>query len=722
MPLSPPTPCHSTPLPRTPPPKRVSFLPTPPSSSSFNLDSPSSSPALPAPPAPSPPHSFHRFRRTALPLHLKQLSDLDQLLLPSPDVLPTRTPFQNRTNALPGRRGGPTRADNDKGNRPPALSASRTASPLPQVEKKTTTTTSTAVQTSPAAPRVKEKRLSPPTTGFVASLRSSSGSEQDGQERGRRKTRFSPLPTEPVAPPSPPLSPRLAAPSEAVQLSSPPAFPSPTSRSTPPRIAHPAAPPPPVLPPSLPRSSPPPSTPGPLDTTHLAPFRYRLDGKSGKKSGNGGGGMWVELLPSSSEAGRGGGGGDIVLDSREKDGRVWVFSSSFQTVTLFCPPLSPSPSCPAPLILLNPLERFTYAKLLYNSTGKERSMEEKHTEKAYKAVEKVLRVVRSRTTWLSFPHFLTFSPSRPPIRAKLTLFSDSPSSPVSFSLTFSLPSSSMTAATSVGIYLSRSRDLLVVSLTFPPPSPSSSSSPPNGTARTERFFSRLSSLSPSSSLSRLRAFLATHLSPTPSYASNRPTGTGIDHVLAALSYACSSDLRKLVERARTAHLGALYPASVPPHSTGATEQGTAKEEADKEEKGSKETRLLVPLRCLLNLPLPPPSSPVQTGHPPQPSPPPAPSAPAGKEKDAREEERRCLPGLGWVVRRSCRRPSLRAEKEEEQEEEVEYETLFADGERVVLRVWYGYGREGGEGEEEGLRRRKVEKVEWVEVEDARGRR
>ncbi|BGP20519.1 hypothetical protein JCM10213v2_008680 [Rhodosporidiobolus nylandii] len=454
-----------------------------------------------------------------------------------------------------------------------------------------------------------------------------------------------------------------------------------------------------------------------VSTVNLAPFRIPLTfssrsrssaGSKGKeKEGEAEGEVWVELLPfpapSSSTSSSGGEGGDVLLDSRSKDGRVWLLSPSANSIALFHPP----PSAGAPLV-------FSHAKLFPASLPPVRAESEdaeaatlrKAAKRAWRAVEKVLVVVRSRTALahVLLPHPAPSLSSTLSSRARCTIFSDLPSSAASYSLSATLPS-----GVHVGVYVSPLRDLFTLSLS-PPSAPASTSSVP-AAADTKRWSTRLSSLgSPPSFASApdLEAFLLSALPPSSS-------GTAMKHLL---THALSPPFSALIARVREAHLAALAP---PPLSLSPLRQT----EQEQEREGAAEKRLISILCRALSLPRPVPPSPVAQR---------LPSSRrrqdgegAGEEEEGDEEgqeeggARRCLPGLGWIIR-SPQTQTLEggggaAGKGGKEGRGWEYEVLFLDGEHLRLRLFCEPGFRSPPSDMEA---RKSFEGGRVEVEDRHG--
>jgi hypothetical protein len=333
-------------LPRTPshpPPvlKRVAFSLL--SSSSPNLPSPTSPPS-PAPLSSLPSATYHRFR------------SLNALLDPSPAVVfSTRPPLLDCTNARP-----PPLARLSNGSNKENIAVEGVKRD-DSMKKRIPALSSIAVQTSPSVSTVQPRKEPPPAlastqASFVASLKSpeSAVEQNEEEQRGKKENTAE----EKVASPRRVLSKQPTPPQIAsTQSSPPPAVPSPALATSPS---------PSVFPPShntaflpQPRASPPCSTPpihddrlqstqhqptlkqsrpnpsSSLSTIGLSPFRYFLasrstspskspsnpssDSKQRSSEATAGTGVWIELLSH---------GGDLLLDSRTKDGRVWVVSSN----------------------------------------------------------------------------------------------------------------------------------------------------------------------------------------------------------------------------------------------------------------------------------------------------------------------------------------------------------------------------------------------------------
>ncbi|GAA5987750.1 hypothetical protein JCM11641_006518 [Rhodosporidiobolus odoratus] len=577
--------------------------------------------------------TFHRFRR------------LDELLEPSPAVrFPRSKALQKDSSPLRAGLTDSTSLATPPLSRktPPSLADKRQSPTSHQGQEKK----DGATQTSPSLARHPGSALRnaiipdsrtldrEPRQGFVAQPRRSTESISPSQSSASARSRLSYL-ASPAAThtedsnsrPPPPKAPFHGGSKDQRSRSPPlsPPFQAQAKPSIPPQPLY-AAPPPR----SLAHTSPT-TYSSPLSTIGLAPFRLALSSsaaqkaKTASKERSANRQAWVQLLPTAlrlqdrpSLARRGGGevGGDVLLDSRDRDGRVWVIRGDGSSVTLFHPPPSAPPS---PLILLHPIATFNQRQLLTLKKAEARTDGAgedllSSARKAYKAIEKVLHIVRTRTALMSFfpsfPHATlpsnspssafpsadsSFYSSDSRMKAKCTLFSDLPPSAVSFSVTFSLlltpaspgggsgasahTPSSQQESVAVGIFISPMRDMVIVSLTFPHRASSISTSPSEtprplrssytdppvplsnmSRSRTERFSARgLSRLSSSLSSSastggrNLTAFLESHLS---------PTSTLVVH--SAVGYALSAEYRAAVEKVRKGYLDATAPLPPPP--------------------------------------------------------------------------------------------------------------------------------------------------------------
>ncbi|GAA6039828.1 hypothetical protein JCM8097_004244 [Rhodosporidiobolus ruineniae] len=291
----------------------------------------------------------------------------------------------------------------------------------------------------------------------------------------------------------------------------------------------------------------------------------------------------------------------------------------------------------------------------------------------------------------------------PTPRPKITLFSDPPAA-VSYSVSLSLAISSSGREVKLGVYVSPTRDLVAVSLSSPTTSVDEGAG--DDEARTRRWTASLSSLSvrslsssaPSASLLDFLSSALSHSHPSSSAAA---AASELAYLVLALSNP-TGETAQLVGRVRAAHLSALDE----PTEEAQVESVTENEDEGGREEGV-EAQLVRLLCCILSLPVPPA--------------PPAPLVPVELDSPATRQgedgDARCLPGLGWILRRR-----LGPEKGEEGERGREYAVLFADGERVVLRVFLGDEEDGGAEGEKGRKGGRCERVERVEAEDSKGRR
>ncbi|GAA6015234.1 hypothetical protein JCM10207_003655 [Rhodosporidiobolus poonsookiae] len=383
-------------------------------------------------------------------------------------------------------------------------------------------------------------------------------------------------------------------------------------------------------------------------------------------------------------------------------------------MSVFRPPPSPSSSSSSaqgPLILLNPLRvhptrTALFAPLPHPLTDAEQKAR-KRDQRAWRAVEKVLRVVRSRTGLLTFHPALPASLSSlsATSRPKCTVYSDLPSSPSApFEPSYAL-SISLGAETTLSVYVSPPRDLVTLTITSASPASGPAIPSKRHTCAHSAPLSTLSSLSALSSVSEqaaLDTFLRSALLSSPP--SPVPISV-LDRAHRAVVFALSPSFRGLVARTRQAHLDAL---ASPPLPTRRWARRSVEDEA-------KALGAWVVKALGLPEPEPEPGSPLLErrtrpaavegrGD--------APDADAGKG----EEERRCIPGLGWITRLplSSSPPSSSSSKAEGEEgSETAFEVLFADGDRILLRAHCG-GAGGREGKGPGIER--------VVVEDRKGRR
>ncbi|GAA5902416.1 hypothetical protein JCM6882_002745 [Rhodosporidiobolus microsporus] len=504
------------------------------------------------------------------------------------------------------------------------------------LDSKKKKTASIAVQTSPRFLRPSPTRRGG-ATGAVRFEADEAfpATEQDGAEAGFPLPLSSPPPPLPTPAPRAQPAPVPSAPSPpppTLRRSPPARPPAPYSRaplvpavaassssSSPSSVRGPRTPPgadhqgPP--PPSRSEPSPAPLAPWSfsLSTAGLAPFRYALPSRSSRSSPSSKTAratapttaaaepVWVELLPAS----HGGEGGDVVLDSRTRDGRVWVFSSDGGEVTLFRPP--PPPPLPffssraGPLVLLHSLRTFRAGELFSPSPSSEEKeneaevdVERKAARRAWRKVEAVLTVVRSRTVLMTFHPPLSLltppststsllpSPVAPSPRPKCTIFSDggsppSPTStvglepepePASYALSFSFLTVNTNTggkSTRVELYVSPAREVVRVSVSTTAAAAAGHAGGDDGEGGsgdrkktwTGRLCSTSSSSSPSSRSSHasLESFLASSL---PHCSSASSSVADLAHLILTHLAVHSSALGRTVERVRRAHLEAIH--------------------------------------------------------------------------------------------------------------------------------------------------------------------
>ncbi|GAA6053888.1 hypothetical protein JCM3770_005318 [Rhodotorula araucariae] len=296
-------------------------------------------------------------------------------------------------------------------------------------------------------------------------------------------------------------------------------------------------------------------------------------------------------------------------------------------MSVFCPSACIVPS--GPLILVNPRTIYSHAALssLSSSSAHPTPVQRRHL-KAYRTAANITKALGARVPLVSFYHpgpsaISVFDTAKGPQRIKLTLFAD-------------LDSFACTAA-GVSAHVSPARDtvlLILHSTTSSLPS-TAPEQPPQKHTFPLAVFSPLRSVA-SAAAAKLLAAL--------------PRGAA---ALARL--AAAPETRALVERTRDAHLAALASARA---------AQPAAESESRRRVATADERLVRALELALG----------------QPAAPETPPPPRGSAPDARSDgrgvpgERRCLPGLGWVLRHPCG----------EDMEKAAWTVLFADGEELRL--------------------------------------
>ncbi|KPV73019.1 uncharacterized protein RHOBADRAFT_46113 [Rhodotorula graminis WP1] len=406
------------------------------------------------------------------------------------------------------------------------------------------------------------------------------------------------------------------------------------------------------------------TTPFPrLSTALLSPFQRHLGTDRD---------VYVELLSN----------GELVLDSRRRERKtgaaardeVYLFSGNGEEMSIFHPSSTLGPS--APLVLVHPSSTHSYSDLVAVASASNANSAHRRHAKAYRTATRIITALKSRVTLMSFYH------PAPPLaladRVKMTVYADLESFACSATVGHGQDRGLATAL------VHPSRDSLVLTLPRPlsraPTSTATSSS-------TSRLFLPLSKLvSPDSADAPSNDALALIPPDLP------PTARALVHCAAAPS------TRTLVERVRAAHLAALAtscesaaderarraPRTGP---SGATQDGASLPAASSTSRS--EERVVRELARTLGVAPPSPARARSAGVSARGE---GRGAAASRPSQVRqggggEDDERCLPGLGWVLRErggsSGERPGF---GKAEEEDEAAWRVLFADGEELQMRL------------------------------------